>query len=142
MSMNLEATVAWGILVEKTGLYFFSDEKDASDENELSDEEFEEYIQTRSGRTDLFDFLDANTFGKGKYPLQELGFIGRMDYGVEAYAIFVSDSSFSVSEWGSRFYPESLSVSEDGLEQLAGIHRELGLDSRDRGGWKIWTLFG
>lgn len=134
MSLNLEATVAWGILVEKTGLYYFSDE---------NDEAYTEFILSRTGhQVDLFDFLDSNTGGKGKYPLLELGFIGRMDYGIESYAIFVSDSSVLVSEWGSRFDPNALSVSEEGLEQLAEIHKELGLDGRDRGGWKIWTLLG
>lgn len=134
MSLNLEATVAWGILVEKTGLYYFSDE---------NDEAYTEFILSRTGpQTDLFDFLDTNTGGKGKYPLLELGFIGRMDYGIESYAIFVADSSVLVSEWGSRFDPNALSVSEEGLEQLAEIHKELGLDGRDSGGWKIWTLLG
>lgn len=135
MSLNLEATVAWGILVEKTGLYYFSDENE--------DEAYTEFILSRTGpQTDLFDFLDSNTGGKGKYPLLELGFIGRMDYGIESYAIFVSDSSVVVSEWGSRFDPNALSVSEEGLAQLTAIHEELGLDGRDRGSWKIWTLFG
>lgn len=135
MSLNLEATVAWGILVEKTGLYYFSGENE--------DEAYTEFILSRTGpQTDLFDFLDSNTGGKGKYPLLELGFIGRMDYGIESYAIFVSDSSVVVSEWGSRFDPNALSVSEEGLAQLTAIHEELGLDGRDRGGWKIWTLFG
>lgn len=135
MSLNLEATVAWGILVEKTGLYFFSAKE--------PDEAYTEFILSRTGpQPDLFDFLDSNTNGKGKYPLLELGFIGRMDYGIESYAIFVSDSSQVVSEWGSRFDPNALSVSEEGLEQLAEIHKELGLDSRDIGGWKIWTLLG
>jgi hypothetical protein len=134
MSLNLEATVAWGILVEKTGLYYFSDE---------DDEAYTEFILSRTDpQIDLFDFLDSNTGGKGKYPLLELGFIGRMDYGIESYAIFVSDSSVVVSEWASRFDPNALSVSEEGLEQLAKIHKELGLDGRDRGGWKIWTLLG
>lgn len=135
MSLNLEATVAWGILVEKTGLYFFSDKE--------PDKAYTEFILSRTGpQPDLFDFLDANTGGKGKYPLLEFGFIGRMDYGIESYAIFVSDSSQVVSEWGSRFYPDALSVSEEGLEQLVEIHGELGLDSRDTGGWKFWTLLG
>lgn len=134
MSLNLEAAVAWGVLVEKTGLYYFSDE---------NDEAYTEFILSRTGpQPDLFDFLDSNTGSKGKYPLLELGFIGRMDYGIESYAIFVSDSSVLVSEWGSRFDPNALSVSEEGLEQLAEIHKELGLDGRDRGGWKIWTLLG